>query len=187
MSRTDLLCLNRVIKAQIPLEEFLKFTADLGIRYIEVRNDFTDKGVLDGLSDAALQRSFKETGVKALTINALYPFEDVKVLQQNVEKLKDLITEAKRINCPQVVLCPWNDADDQRTPAQRSDELVAALNAYGPLFAEAGMTGLVEPLGFAICSLRTMKAALEGIARCKYPESYQLLHDTFHHYLSGDR
>jgi 2-keto-myo-inositol isomerase len=114
-------------------------------------------------------------------------FEDVKVLQQNVEKLKDLITEAKRINCPQVVLCPWNDADDQRTPAQRSDELVAALNAYGPLFAEAGMTGLVEPLGFAICSLRTKKAALEGIARCKYPESYQLLHDTFPHYLSGDR
>jgi predicted xylose isomerase-like sugar epimerase len=38
MSRTDLLCLNRVIKAQIPLEEFLKFTADLGIRYIEVRH-----------------------------------------------------------------------------------------------------------------------------------------------------
>ena len=52
MSRTDLLCLNRVIKPQIPLEEFLKFTADLGIKYVEVRNDFTDKGVLDGLSDA---------------------------------------------------------------------------------------------------------------------------------------
>ena len=78
MSRTDLLCLNRVIKPQIPLEEFLKFTADLGIRYVEVRNDFTDKGVLDGLSDAALQMSFKKTGVKALTINALYPFEDEK-------------------------------------------------------------------------------------------------------------
>ena len=55
MSRTDLLCLNRVIKPQIPLEEFLKFTADLGIKYVEVRNDFTNKGVLDGLSDVALQ------------------------------------------------------------------------------------------------------------------------------------
>src|SRR6202521_1723368 len=110
MSRTDLLCLNRVIKPQIPLEEFLKFTADLGIRYVEVRNDFTDKGVLDGLSDAALQMAFKETGVKALTINTLYPFEDVKVLKKNIEKLSERIAEAKRINCPQIVLGPLNDA-----------------------------------------------------------------------------
>jgi 2-keto-myo-inositol isomerase len=186
MSRTDLLCLNRVIKPQIPLEEFLKFAAALGIRYVEVRNDFTDKGVLDGLSDAALQMAFNKTGVKALTINALYPFEDVKVLKGNIEKLQGLIAEAKRINCPQIVLCPLNDANDKRSPAQRADELVAALNAYGPLFAEAEMIGLVEPLGFAICSLRTKKSALEGIARCHYPESYQLLHDTFHHYLSGE-
>jgi len=186
MSRTDLLCLNRIVKPQIPLEEFLKFTADLGIKYVEVRNDFTDNGVLDGLSDASLQMAFNKAGVKALTINALYPFEDVKVLKENIEKLKDLIAEAKRINCPQIVLCPLNDANDKRSPTQRADELVTALTAYGPLFAEAKMIGLVEPLGFAICSLRTKKTALEGIARCNYPASYQLLHDTFHHYLSGE-
>src|SRR5258707_6332465 len=81
MSAIDSLCLNRIIKPQIPLEEFLKFTTDLGIKYVEVRNDFTDKGILDGLSDAALQKAFKDTGVKALTINALYPFEDAKVLK----------------------------------------------------------------------------------------------------------
>ena len=186
MSRTNLLCLNRIIKPQIPLGEFLTFTADLGIRHVEVRNDFTDKGVLDGLSDAALQMSFKETGIKALTINALYPFEKVKVLKENIEKLKDLIAEAKRINCPQIVLCPLNDANDKRSPAQRADELVTALNAYGPLFTESKMIGLVEPLGFTICSLRTKKTALEGINSCNYPDSYQLLHDTFHHYLSGE-
>jgi 2-keto-myo-inositol isomerase len=186
MSRADLLCLNRVIKPQIPLEEFLKFTAGLGIQYVEVRNDFTNKGILDGLSDADLRMSFKETGVKVLTINALYPFEDVNVLKENIERLKDLIAEAKRINCPQIVLCPLNDANDKRSTAQRADELVTALNAYGPLFAEVEMIGLVEPLGFAICSLRTKKTALEGIAGCLYPDSYQLLHDTFHHYLSGE-
>ena len=164
ISKTDLLCLNRVIKPQIPLEEFLKFTAGLGIQYVEVRNDFTNKGVLDGLSDADLQTAFKKNRVKTLTINALYPFEDVKVLKENIEKLRDLIAEAKRINCPQIVLCPLNDANDRRSTAQRADELVTALNAYGPLFAEAKMIGLVEPLGFAICSLRTKKTALEGIA-----------------------
>ncbi len=186
MSAIDSLCLNRIIKPQIPLEEFLKFTTDLGIKYVEVRNDFTDKGILDGLSDAALQKAFKDTGIKALTINALYPFEDVKVLKENIEKLNGLIAEAKRINCRQIVLCPLNDANDKRSPAQRADELATALNAYGPFFAEAKMIGLIEPLGFAICSLRTKKAALEAIAKCDYPESYKLLHDTFHHYLSGE-
>jgi len=186
MSRPDLLCLNRIIKPQIPLEEFLKFTADLGINYVEVRNDFTDKGILDGLSDAAVQKAFTDTGIQALTINALYPFEDSRVLKDNMEKLKGLIAEAKRIRCPQIVMCPLNDAGDNRSPAQRADELVMALNAYGPLFAEAKMIGLIEPLGFPICSLRTKKAALEGIARCNYPECYRLLHDTFHHYLSGE-
>src|ERR1700693_3727629 len=135
MLRTDLLCLNRVITPQIPLEEFLKFTADLGIRYVEVRNDFTDKGVLDGLSDAALQMAFNKTGVKALTINALYPFEDVRVMKGNIEKLKGLIAEAKRINCPQIVLCPLNDANDKRSPTQRAEDLVPALNDYGPSFS----------------------------------------------------
>ena len=186
MSATDLLCLNRIIKPQIPLEEFLKFTADLGIKYVEVRNDFTDKGILDGLSDAVLQKAFKEHGIKALTINALYPFEDVKVLKENIEKLRGLIAEAKRINCPQIVLCPLNDATDKRNPAQRADELVTALNAYGPIFAQAKMIGLIEPLGFEISSLRTKKAALEGIAKSNHPQSYKLLHDTFHHYLGGE-
>jgi 2-keto-myo-inositol isomerase len=186
MSATDLLCLNRIIKPQVPLEEFLKFTADLGIKYVEVRNDFTDKGILDGLSDAALEKAFQDNHIQALTINALYPFEDVKVLKENIGKLKELIAEAKRINCPQIVLCPLNDANDNRSPGQRADELVTALNAYGPLFAESEMIGLIEPLGFELCSLRTKQAALEGIAKCDHPEAYKLLHDTFHHYLSGE-
>ena len=186
MSASDLLCVNRIIKPQIPLGEFLKFTADLGIKYVELRNDFTDKGILDGLPDAGLEKAFKDNGIQALTINALYPFEDVKVLNENIEKLKGLIAEARRINCPQIVLCPFNDASDKRNATQRADELVTALNAYGPLFAEAKMIGLIEPLGFEISSLRTKKTALEGIARCNYPQSYRLLHDTFHHYLSGE-
>jgi 2-keto-myo-inositol isomerase len=186
VSATDLLCLNRIIKPQIPLEEFLKFTASLGIKYVELRNDFTDKGILDGLPDAALGKAFNGGRIQAVTINALYPFEDVSILNHNLEKLKGLIAEAKRISCPQIVLCPLNDANDRRNPEQRATDLVTALNAYGPLFAEAKMIGLIEPLGFEICSLRTKKAALEAVAGCNHPESYKLLHDTFHHYLSGE-
>jgi len=186
MPRSYSLCLNRIIKPQLSLPDFLKFTADLGVKYVEVRNDIGDQGVLDSLPDTAVQRAFSETGIKALTINALYPFEDIKVLDATLGKLQGLITEAKRINCLQIVLCPLNDASDPRNSAERADQLVTALNAYGPLFAEAGMTGLIEPLGFSVSALRTKRAALEGIARCNYPGSYKVLHDTFHHYLSGE-
>jgi len=77
-----------------------------------------------------------------------------------------------------------NEADDSRSPGQRADQLVTALNAFGPLFAEANITGLIEPLGFSVSALRTKKEALAGLSQCDYPGSYKLLHDTFHHYLS---
>jgi 2-keto-myo-inositol isomerase len=180
------LCLNRIISPQLSLEEFLRFTSGLGIKYVELRNDLTGNAVLDGLPDDAVHRAFAATGVEPLTINALCPFEDARALDINLEKVSTLITEAKRINCPQIVLCPLNDASDLRNPDQRAEELVIALNAYGPLFAESGVTGLIEPLGFSISALRTKRAALAGISKCNYPGSYKLLHDTFHHYLSDE-
>ncbi|HTT70496.1 MAG TPA: TIM barrel protein [Anaeromyxobacteraceae bacterium] len=181
------LSLNRVAKPQLPLVEFLRFTAELGMKLAEVRNDFTEKGVLDGLSDRELQGALAETGVQIASINALYPFEDAEQLASNVERLKGLLAEAKRVGCAHIVLCPLNDAKDRRSPSERSGDLVVALNAYGPLFAEAGVVGLIEPLGFEACSLRTKRAALDGIARCTHPGSYALLHDTFHHYLAGEK
>src|ERR1700751_35758 len=180
------LCLNRIISPQLPLPEFFLFASDLAFESVELRNDLAGKEILDGLPDDTVRNLLNVTGMKALTINALYPFEDARALDANLVKLKGLITEAKRINCSQIVLCPLNEAGDPRSPGQRSDQLVAALNAFGPLFAEAKMTGLIEPLGFSVSALRTKKEALTGISQCDYPGSYKLLHDTFHHYLGEE-
>jgi len=186
MNLRERLSLNRILSPQLPLPEFLKLTADLGMKMAEIRNDFAEKGVLDGLSEAELRKALARTGVRIITINALYPFEHGKHLQANVAKLKGLIAEAKKVDCPHIVMCPFNEVGDSRTQAQRSADLVAALNAYGPLFTEAGMVGLIEALGFERSALRTKRAALEGIARCTHPRAFALLHDTFHHYLSGE-
>ena len=186
MNPREQLSLNRILSPQLPLPEFLKLTADLGMKMAEIRNDFAEKGVLDGLSEAQLKKALAETGVRIITINALYPFEHGKHLQANVEKLKGLIAEARKVGCPQIVMCPFNEVGDPRTPVQRADDLVVALNAYGPLFTAAGMVGLIEALGFERSALRTKRAALDGIARCAYPKAFALLHDTFHHYLSGE-
>ena len=169
-----------------PLAEFFEFANDLGFESVELRNDLAGKQILDGLPDDTVRNLLNVTGIKPLTINALYPFEDARALDANLEKLKGLIAEAKRINCSQIVLCPLNEAGDPRSPSQRAAQLVTALNAFGPLFAEAKMTGLIEPLGFSVSALRTKKEALGGISQCDYPGSYKLLHDTFHHYLGEE-
>jgi 2-keto-myo-inositol isomerase len=170
----------------LPLPEFFQFASDLGFASVELRNDLAGKEILDGLPDDVVRQLLNTTGIKPLTINALYPFEDVRALDANLVKLKRLIAEAKRINCSQIVLCPLNEAGDPRSPVQRADQLVTALNAFGSLFAEAKVTGLIEPLGFSVSALRTKKEALAGISRCDYPGSYKLLHDTFHHYLAEE-
>jgi len=180
------LALNRILSPQLPLPEFLKLTADLGMKMAEIRNDFAEKGVLDGLSESQLRKALAETGVRIITINALYPFEHGKHLKANLEQLKGLIAEARKVSCPHIVMCPFNEAGDPRTPAQRSADLVAALNAYGPLLTDAGMVGLIEALGFERSALRTKRAALDGIDRCDHPKAFALLHDTFHHYLSSE-
>src|SRR2546428_13226046 len=156
------------------------------MKMAEIRNDFAEKGVLDGLSEVHLKKALAETGVRIITINALYPFEHGKHSKANLEKLKGLIAEARKVSCPHIVMCPFNEAGDPRTPAQRSADLVAALNAYGPLLTDAGMVGLIEALGFERSALRTKRAALDGIARCDHPKAFALLHDTFHHYLSSE-
>lgn len=187
MAQNVSLSLNRIAKPQLPLPEFLELTASLGMKLAEVRNDLPGVGVLDGLSQAELAPVLARTGVQIATINALYPFESAKHLGANLEKLRGLIAEARKVGCKAIVMCPFNEKGDPRTPRQRADELVAALDAYGPLYAEAGMKGLIEPLGFERSALRTKRAALDGIARCKHPGSFALLHDTFHHYLSGEK
>ena len=186
MPRNVPLSLNRIAKPQLPLAEFLELTASLGMANAEVRNDLPGVGVLDGLSPAELQGILARTGVRIATINALYPFESARHLQANLDKLRALVAEAGTVGCRAIVMCPFNEKGDTRTPGQRAEELVAALDAYGPIYAQAGMIGLIEPLGFERSALRTKRAALEGIDRCKHPGSFALLHDTFHHYLSGE-
>jgi 2-keto-myo-inositol isomerase len=187
MNARDRLSLNRVAKPQLPLVEFLELAARLGFRHVEVRNDFTERGVLDGLSEAELGRALDRTGVEIVSINALYPFEDGRRLADSVARLRALAADARRARCARIVLCPLNEAGDPRSAGERADDLVRALDAYGPILEDAGLLGLVEALGFERSALRSKRAALDGIARSRFPRSYRLLHDTFHHWLAEER
>lgn len=57
-----------------------------------------------------------------------------------------------------LVMCPLNEG--RQVPF---DDLVAALKAMKPILEERGLTGLVEPLGFPVSSLRTKAEAVKAI------------------------
>jgi len=63
---------------------------------------------------------------------------------------------------------------------------VAALERIAPILEERGLTGLVEPLGFPVSSLRTKAEAIRAIGEAGGSQTFRLVHDTFHHHLAGE-
>ena len=84
------------------------------------------------------------------------------------------------------MLCPVNDPADARSQDLRAHALRTALTALAPILRSCGITGLIEPLGFPESALRTKRAALDAIDATAASDTFALLHDTFHHFLSGE-
>ena len=70
--------------------------------------------------------------------------------------------------------------------SERQRGLREALRALAPILAEAGIMGLVEPLGFEESSLRLKARRVEAIEDLDLGDRFRLVHDTFHHYLAGE-
>ena len=178
--------LNRIISPGLSLSAFIRFAAECSAAHVEIRNDLSDPSLLGGEDAASIKSICTDNGIDILTVNALQRFNDLQLFGVKKQELTDLMETAASVGCRKIVLCPVNDAGDQRTASQQHDDLVAALIGYAPLFEQYNMTGLVEPLGFSICSIRYKRQAAEAIDDSRYSHLYQIVHDTFHHYLSGE-
>jgi 2-keto-myo-inositol isomerase len=55
-----------------------------------------------------------------------------------------------------------------------------------PILKATGITGLVECLGFELCSLRKKSEAVAAIDAADGGDVFRLTHDTFHHHLAGE-
>jgi len=69
--------------------------------------------------------------------------------------------------------------------SMRIEALEHALTELKPLLAKRNLVGFVEPLGFEQSSLRFKSEAVDIINACNARGQFQLVHDTFHHYLAG--
>ena len=171
------------------LEGFVRFTAGLGLSKVELRNDLPGKpdikDIIDGLDPKEVRKLFLNEGVSILSINALQKFNLPERRKDRIEELKGMLELSAAIDCPAVVLCPNNEKDDKRPPREKYIDTVHALVEYGPLFAEYGIAGYVEALGFGISSLASLPATVGAIKASGYG-CYRTLFDTFHHYIGPD-
>jgi len=177
--------LNRIIYPKLNLEDFFKFTKDLDLNKIELRNDLPGEKIIDDCTPEQLKELSKKYEIEILTINALQKFNLAAILPETIKELKKLINLSLSIGCKAIVLCPNNDVNDKRNPKEIFKETVKALKSFGPLFQDSGMQGYLEPLGFEECSLRSLVTAMKAIQESGYPV-YKIVHDTFHHHIGPD-
>ncbi len=178
--------LNRIISPRWPLEEFLRFTAGQGLSAVELRNDLPGGRVIDGLTPEEARELIRRYRLRVLTINALQHFNLPQGERERVKELGELARLARALDRPALVLCPHNDPADRRSGPERLRDTVRALKELAPVLQQHGLSGLVEPLGFAESSLASALTAQEAILESGRGE-YRIVFDTFHHFLGPDR
>lgn len=175
--------LNHMTAPALPLDEFFALATSLGISAVEIRNDLAGNAIIDGTPAAAVKALAEKHGQTIISINALQRFNEWT--DARASEAQDLITYALECGAHALVLVPVNDGSGQKD-GERQANLQQALTALKPMLEKAGITGLVEPLGFEICSLRSKTEAVEGILAIGGEGTFKVVHDTFHHHLAGE-
>lgn len=175
--------LNHMVAPSLGLGEFFGLAASLGIAEVEIRNDLDGRPIRDGTPPEVVRDAAGRVGLAIISINALQRFDDWSAARER--EARQLVRYAAGCGARALVLVPANDgsgvADGKRRPRLR-----AALRALEPILAEQDILGLVEPLGFATCSLRSKREAVAAIEEIDGGRRFGLVHDTFHHALAGE-
>ena len=178
------IALNHRVAPAASLTAFFDLAVALGISAVEIRNELPGVAIADGTEPETVRQEAAKRNLTILSINALYPF-NIWTAERAAEAAK-LIDYAKACGAAGIVLCPLNDASYAASPTERLAALREALAALAPLLREAGIIGLVEPLGFPECSLRLKREAVEAIDAVGGSDVFKLVHDTFHHHVAGE-
>ena len=180
--------LNRVICPALDIEDFFQLANDLGLQYVELRNDLPEKKIIDDYSVQEIRSLARRYNVKICSINALQEFNYLVNIDKAKKELKDLVSLAQDIDCQAIVMCPFNRVDiseQNRNLETYYQDTVLSLKELLLLFQNSGLLGYMEPLGFATSSLRSILSAMKLIKETGY-KGYKIVYDTFHHFLGTD-
>lgn len=175
-------CLNRRTAPELSLENFFQIAQRCGINKVEIRNDLPNRKLLDDMTPEQFNDLADKYAIEVMTINGLYPFDLPAARDSLTRKAEEQLAIAKAIHCQAIVMCPFNETDS-RDIGQREIDCIHSLRHFGELFAQYGIQGLIEPLGFPQSSLRSYHLAAHLLNKANSP--FQIVMDTFHHRLAG--
>jgi 2-keto-myo-inositol isomerase len=175
--------LNHMAAPSLAIDDFFALAGSLGIDAVEIRNDLSSNAILDGTNPGVIRQAAARHGVTIISINALQRFNEWNPAR--AAEAQELIDYAGASGAKALVLVPKNDGTGC-ADGERQVNLRQSLVALKPMLEKAGIIGLVEPLGFEICSLRSKTEAAEAIRELGAQSTFRLVHDTFHHHLAGE-
>ena len=177
--------LNRIICPSFDVVNFFQLANELGLNYVELRNDLPYRDIIDSLSATEIRYLVERYNLKVCTINALQKFNNLEESRKIKDDLTYLSDVAKSMNCPAIVMCPLNIIDDFRTPSEQFRDTVNMLKELAPIFENNKIIGYIEPLGFKSSSLSSVITAMKAVEESEYKE-YRIVIDTFHHAIGPD-
>jgi 2-keto-myo-inositol isomerase len=175
--------LNHMVAPQLGLGDFFALTHSLGLSGVEIRNDLAGNAILDGTSPETVKALAAQNDVSIISINALQKFNHWSL--ERAAEATALADYAAACGAKALVLVAANDGTGL-DPSVRVSNATEALTHLAPILRGRGLTGLVECLGFEVCSLRSKREAVAAIEASGGRDVFRLTHDTFHHHLAGE-
>lgn len=176
------LALNRTCVPHLPLAEFITLARNVGVGAVEIRNDIAGHEFANGMLAAELKARLADAGLKLAAVNALQRFNDWTL--DRATEARALISYAAALGAPGLVLCPAHLPSDVWPDAHH--RLCKGLTALRPLFADAGITGYVEPLGMRHSTMNHQSQVVAALDEIDGWANFSLCYDTFQHFRSSD-
>ncbi len=176
--------LNHMVAPKLGYREFFDLALRLGVTAVEIRNDIPTSQ-MGNKNAKAIGKLAKDKGLIIINVNALQRWNQWNAKKKaEAEKLAEYtaLTGAKNL-----ILVPTNDTKFRPSMEERLDGLRAALDGLKAILKDHGLIGCVEPLGFVECSLRLKREALAAIDDVGGTKRFKVTHDTFHHYVAGEK
>lgn len=173
--------LNHMTTPRLGWEAFLDLSKSLGCVGVEFRNDFSTP-LFDGADPATVGAAVTSRGLRLLALAEVKMFNDWSDAKR--AEAHALMQIAVAAGAEAISLIPRNDGVATDRSASRA-VTETALRELLPMLQAHGLKAMVEPLGFAVCSLRYKDILADAIHAVGGVGTYYMVHDTFHHALAG--
>ncbi len=171
----------------------IRAAAEAGYEFVELRDLKIERHLASGGTLDALRAQLRETGVGALSINALEnaTLREGQAFEPVLARCRTLCEWAQVLDCPYVIAVPSflpegggvgggpGEVEVRRRTAAALRAMIGAANRFG---VRVGF----EFLGFPTCSVNTLRAA-RGIIEDVGDPRVGLVIDAFHFYIGGSQ